>query len=70
MNVQVESSSGIIFELQFHTSESLVTKMVEHINYEIRRNPKTSQKEKAQLLKESYELYDRLTEPDDIDLIK
>ena len=44
--------------------------MVEHINYEIRRNPKTSQKEKAQLLKESYELYDRLTEPDDIDLIK
>ena len=26
--------------------------------------------EKAQLLKESYELYDRLTEPDDIDLIK
>ena len=70
VNVQVESPSGIIFELQFHTSESLVTKMVEHINYEIRRNPKTSQKEKAQLLKESYELYDRLTEPDDIDLIK
>ena len=70
VNVQVESPSGIIFELQFHTSESLVTKMVEHINYEIRRDPRTSQQEKAKLLKESYRLYDRLAEPDGIEMIQ
>jgi len=70
VNVQVEAPSGIVFELQFHTSESLVTKMVEHINYEIRRDPGTSVEEKAKLVKEAYGMYDRLTEPDGIELIQ
>ncbi len=70
VNTQVESPSGIIFELQFHTSESLVTKMAEHVNYEVIRNPRTSPEEKAKLLKKSYESYDRLTEPDSIDVIR
>ncbi|MBR4575767.1 MAG: hypothetical protein IKO25_01050 [Clostridia bacterium] len=70
VNVKVESPSGIIFELQFHTAESLVTKMVEHINYEVIRDPKSSPEEKAKLLKRSFELFDRLTEPDFIELIR
>ena len=70
VNVQVESPSGIIFELQFHTSESLVIKMVEHVNYETRRNPKTTAEEKAKLVKESFELYDRLTEPIGVEYIQ
>ena len=70
VNTQVESPSGIIFELQFHTTESLVTKMVEHANYEIRRDPRISEEEKVKLVKQSYERFDRLTEPDSIGLIR
>ena len=44
--------------------------MVEHVNYETRRNPKTTAEEKAKLVKESFELYDRLTEPIGVEYIQ
>ena len=47
-----------------------MVKMVDHVNYEIRRDPKTPTEEKARLLKEAYEVYDRLTEPDGIENIR
>ena len=70
VNVKVQAPSGIIFELQFHTTEGLVIKMVDHANYEVRRNPLTSAEERARLVKQAYELYDALTEPESIELIK
>ena len=71
VNVKVQSPyDGIIFELQFHTAESLVVKMAEHVTYEVVRDPRTPVEEKAKLQKESYEFYDRLTEPEAIELVR
>jgi hypothetical protein len=66
VNTQIEAPSGIVFELQFHTAESLVTKSIAHGMYEITRDPRIPETEKVDLLKQSYELYDRLTVPDGI----
>ena len=71
VNVKVQSPyDGIIFELQFHTAESLVVKMAEHVTYEVVRDPRTPVEEKAKLQKKSYELYDRLTEPEAVELVR
>ena len=66
VNTQIEAPSGIVFELQFHTAESLVTKSIAYGMYEITRDPRIPETEKVDLLKQSYELYDRLTAPDGI----
>lgn len=70
VNTKVVSPDGVLFELQFHTTESFVTKSVEHANYEIRRNPKTSSEERLRLSAESYSLYDRMSEPKGVEEIK
>ncbi len=66
VNTQIESPSGIVFELQFHTAESLVVKSVAHGMYEITRDPRVPIEEKAELLKQSYALFDRMRTPDRI----
>ena len=66
VNTQVESPYGIIFELQFHTTESFVTKDIAHEMYETTRDPRVPEEEKVSLLQQSFELFDRLTVPDRI----
>ena len=66
VNTQIESPSGIVFELQFHTAESLVVKSIAHGMYEITRDPKIPLEEKVDLLKQSYELFDRMKAPNRI----
>lgn len=63
------SPDGIMFELQFHTAESLVTKEVCHSDYEIARDPRTSEEERQALYENSYKLYAAMTEPEHIELI-
>ena len=69
VNTVFVSPDGIMFELQFHTAESLVTKEAEHPIYEICRNPNTPQKEKEALSEERYQMYVGMTEPDNIEEI-
>ena len=66
VNTQIESPDGIVFELQFHTAESLVTKSIAHEMYETTRDPRVPDEQKADLLKQSYEIFDRMTAPDRI----
>lgn len=63
------SPDGIMFELQFHTAESLVTKQIAHFYYEIMRDPRTDEEEREFYEKLSYMVFSELTEPDFIDLI-
>ncbi len=70
VNTKIQSPTGIIFELQFHTTESLVVKTVEHNIYELIRDPRVSDQEKAGYLKVRYEMYDRMTAPVDVDSIQ
>ena len=69
VNTVFVSPDGIMFELQFHTAESLVTKEAEHPLYEICRNPNTAEKEKEALSEERYQMYAWMTEPDNIEKI-
>ncbi len=69
VNTLFVSPDGVTFELQFHTAESLVTKEAEHYNYEIIRNPRTSDEDRLALRAESYSMYAELTEPAHIELI-
>lgn len=69
LNTLFVSPDGILFELQFHTAESLVTKEAEHYNYEKIRNPRTSDEDRLALRAESYRMYSELTEPAYIGLI-
>ena len=52
--------------MQFHTAESFVVKEVAHEMYETTRDPRVSKEEKVSLLKQSFELFDRMTAPDRI----
>lgn len=70
VNTKIQSPGGIIFELQFHTTESLVVKTVEHNIYELIRDPRVSDQEKVGYLKIRHEMYDRLTVPVDVDSIQ
>ena len=67
VNTVFVSPDGIMFELQFHTAESLVTKEAEHPLYEICRNPNTTEEEKEALSEERYQMYVGMTEPDNIE---
>lgn len=69
VNTGFVSPDGIMFELQFHTAESLVTKEAEHPLYEICRNPNTTEKEKEALSEERYQMFAGMTEPDNIEKI-
>ena len=69
VNTVFVSPDGIMFELQFHTAESLVTKEAEHPLYEICRNPNTTEEEKEALSEERYQMYVGMTEPDNIEEI-
>lgn len=66
VNTKIESPYGVIFEMQFHTTESFVIKEVTHEMYEITRDPRVSEEEKADQLKQAFEMFDRLTVPDRI----
>ena len=66
VNTKIESPYGIIFEMQFHTAESFVIKEVTHEIYETTRDPRVSKEEKASLLKQAFEMFDRMTAPDRI----
>ena len=58
INCQINSPSGIIFELQFHTQESYDTKSVKtHKYYEIIRSETASNEEKAEAYQKQTELF-------------
>ena len=70
LNTQIMSPYGIVFELQFHTAESLVTKSVTHSLYETARDPRIDVVQKASLLNQMYDLFARMTAPDGISKIE
>lgn len=51
VNTLVKNKRGYIFELQFHTAQSLEVKNRNHIDYDIARDPKTSFLKRARLNK-------------------
>ena len=63
INTQLKTSSGYIFELQFHTPDSFKAKEEEHEYYEIKRDPSTSDKERERLQKLSSEIYQQVPIP-------
>lgn len=51
INTLVKNKKGYIFELQFHTPQSLDVKEKNHIDYDVSRDPKTSLLKKLKLEK-------------------
>ena len=63
INTKLRTPDGFLFELQFHTPDSYEAKTVEHGYYEIRRDPKTSEQERARLETLSSEVYAKVPVP-------
>ncbi len=71
INAQVKNKNGYIFELQFHTPQSFDIKQNKiHADYEIARNPKKSDKERAEATKRMFAYYDALEIPKGSETIK
>lgn len=70
VNCVYRSPSGTLFELQFHTAESLAGKEVQHGQYEEQRKPETPLARKQELGRIMYKNMSSLTAPRGIENIK
>ncbi len=64
INTRMQTTDGVIFELQFHTQESYDAKMVGHEYYEIVRSENATQAEKDEAEAKSNELFAKIPIPE------
>ena len=69
INAQLMSPEGVRVELQFHTAQSYAIKQVSHEVYEIRRNPKASEDERAEATRMSVVYNNHVIMPDGADKV-
>lgn len=70
INCLVAAPDGYVFELQFHTEESLAAKERIHVLYEQARDPKCDPDHAVQLQREMIAITSAITLPADVDLIE
>lgn len=70
LNTQVRNKNGYIFELQFHTKQSVIIKEEMHKLYDISRDPKQSKAAREKADAKMWELSKKVILPDNVDDIK
>lgn len=70
VNTQVKDKNGYIFELQFHTPTSVKVKEAAHLEYEVARDPKTSEADRKKAEARMSKLFKSIPMPEGVDKIE